>query len=82
MDSYILYIAFQPNFHFIKQYIPPGLGYGDTFEQVMTTLLMAESLGLVEFDKVPNPEDQRPVKIIRLKKETEIVVAILSSEQK
>ena len=68
--------------HFIKQYLPPGLGYGDTFEQVMTTLLTAESLGLIEFDKIPNPEDQRPVKIIRLRKENGMVTAILSGEQK
>ena len=68
--------------HFIKQYLPPGLGYGDTFEQVMTTLLIAEGLGLIEFDKIPNPEDQMPVKTIRLKKENGMVIAILSGEQK
>lgn len=68
--------------HFIKQYLPPGLGYGDTFEQVLVTLITAESLGLIEVDRIPNPEDQRPVKTIRLKKETGMVTAILGSRQK
>jgi len=66
--------------HFIKQYIPPGLGYGENFEQIMMTLLTAESAGLVEFDKIPHPDDQRPVKIVRLRKDNEMVKAILGSE--
>ena len=48
----------------------------------MMTLVIAESLGLIEFDRIPNPEDQRPVKTIRLKKENGMVIAILGSEQK
>lgn len=47
--------------HFIKQYIPPGLGYGDTFEQKAMTLDIAVDLGLLENDRVPHPDDGRPV---------------------
>ncbi len=68
--------------HFIKQYLPPGLGYGDDFEGIMTTLLTAEKVGLVEFDKIPNPEDQRPVKIVRLNKGNDMVKALLRGELK
>ena len=65
--------------HFIKQYIPQGLGYGETFEQIMMVLLTAESAGLIQFDKIPHPDDQRPVKIVRLRKDNEMVKAILGS---
>jgi len=64
--------------HFIKQYMAPGLGYGDTFEQRADTLDNAEKLGLIEYDRVPHPDDGRPVRSIRLNRNHDMVKAILA----
>ena len=63
--------------HFIKNYIPPGLGYGEEFEQKSMTLNLAEQLGLLEFDKVPHPQSGQPVRIVRLNRGNDMVKAIL-----
>lgn len=65
--------------HFINQYITPGLGYGDTFEQKAMTLDLAVQLGLIENDRVPHPEDGRPVRTIHLNKNHDMVKAVLAS---
>lgn len=64
--------------HFIKQYMPPGLGYGDTFEQKAMTLDFATELGLIENDRVPHPDDGRPVRTIHLNRNHDMVKAILA----
>lgn len=66
--------------HFIKQYIPPGLGYGDEFEQKSMTLNFAEQLGLLEFDRIPHPQSGQPVRIVRLNRSHDMVKAILAEE--
>jgi len=66
--------------HFIKQYIPPGLGYGDEFEQKSMTLNFAEQLGLLEFDQVPHPQSGQPVRIVRLNRGHDMVKTILAEE--
>jgi len=58
-------------------YIPPGLGYGEEFEQKSMTLNFAEQLGLLEFDKVPHPQSGQPVRIVRLNRGNDMVKAIL-----
>jgi hypothetical protein len=64
--------------HFIRQYVTPGLGYGDTFEQKAMTLNLAEQLGLIEHDRVPHPEDGTPVRTIRLIRDHTMVKTILA----
>ena len=64
--------------HFIKQYMAPGLGYGDTFEQKAMTLALATQVGLLEDDRVPHPEDGRPVRTIRLNRNHDLVKAVLA----
>jgi len=64
--------------HFINQYITPGLGYGDDFEQKATTLNLAEKLGLIEFDNVPHPQGGQPVRTLRLNRDHPMVKAILA----
>lgn len=66
--------------HFIKQYIPPGLGYGDDFEQKSMALNFAEKLGLLEFDQVPHPQSGQPVRIVRLNRGNDLVKTILAEE--
>jgi hypothetical protein len=66
--------------HFIKQYIAPGLGYGDEFEQKAEILNLAEQIGLLEFDRVPHPQSGLPVRIVRLNRSHEMVKTILAQE--
>ena len=65
--------------HFIKQYMPPGLGYGDTFEQKAMTLDLATDIGLLENNRVPHPDDGRPVRTIRLNRNNDMVKAVLAT---
>jgi len=64
--------------HFIKQYMAPGLGFGDTFEQKAVTLDLAVRVNLLEDDKVPHPEDGRPVRTVRLNRNHDMVKAVLA----
>lgn len=64
--------------HFIKQFISPGLGYGDTFEQKEMTLNLAEEIGFVVYDRVPHPEDGRPVRTVQLNRDNPMVKAVLA----
>lgn len=64
--------------HFMKQYMTPGLGYGDTFEQKEATLDLAGQLELVEFDRVPGPKDGMPVRTVRLRRDHTMVKTILA----
>lgn len=64
--------------HFINQYMAPGLGYGDTFEQRAVTLDYAVQLGLLSYDRIPHPEDGRPVRTIRLNRSHDMVKAVLA----
>lgn len=66
--------------HFIKQYIAPGFGYGDEFEQKATILNLAEQLGLIEYDRVPHPQSGLPVRVVRLNRGHEMVKKILTLE--
>lgn len=64
--------------HFIRQYMAPGLGYGDTFEQKAMTLDLAVELDLLCNDRIPHPEDGRPVRTIRLNRNHDVVKAVLA----
>lgn len=64
--------------HFVNQWVTPGLGYGDTFEQKAVTLDTAVELKLIENDRVPHPEDGRPVRTIRLNRNHDFVKAVLA----
>lgn len=66
--------------HFINQYITPGLGYGDEFEQKAAVLSLARELGLLEFDRVPHPQSGLPVQTLRLNRNHEMVKIILTRE--
>lgn len=66
--------------YFINQFITPGLGYGDTFEQKAMTLDLAAQLAVIENDSVPHPQTGRPVRTIRLNRNCEMVKAILAEK--
>ena len=51
---------------------------GDTFEQKAMTLDIAVDIGLLENDRVPHPDDGRPVRTIRLNRNHDMVKAILA----
>lgn len=64
--------------HFMRQYILPGLGFGETFDEKAMTLDFAVQLGLIENDRVPHPDDGRPVRTVRLNRNHDLVKAVLS----
>jgi hypothetical protein len=66
--------------HFIKYYISPGLGYGDEFEQIATTLDLAKNIGIIDYDSVPHPHSNLPVRTVYLKRDNDLVKAILARE--
>jgi hypothetical protein len=68
--------------HFIKYYLAPGLGYGDEFEQVSTTLNLAKEIGIIDYNSVPHPQSKLPVRTVQLNREHELVRAVLAKEQK
>ncbi len=66
--------------HFIKQYISTGLGYGSDFEEKEVFLNLAEQLGLIEYDRVPDPRSGLPVRVVKLNHGHEIVKSVLAQE--
>lgn len=66
--------------HFIKYYLTPGLGYGEEFEQISTTLNLVKDIGIIDFDSVPHPQSNLPVRTVHLNRDHDLVKAILAKE--
>ena len=64
--------------YFINKYLPPALGFGETFEEKTLSLDFAEQYGLLESDKVPHPDSGMPVRVIRLKRDHDMVKTVLA----
>lgn len=65
--------------HFIKKFLWPAMGYGDTFEQQAITLDLAEQIGIIQSDRVPHPDSGIPVRTIQLMRNNEMVRAVVAS---
>lgn len=63
--------------HFINAWMPPGLGYGQEFEEKAMLLDSAVELGILFNDQVPHPETGRPVRTLRLNTEHPLIKAAL-----
>lgn len=64
--------------HFINKYLPPALGYGETFEDKAMVLDLAQKFGILEADQAPHPDSGAPVRIIRLVRNHDMVKAVLA----